>query len=333
MKKFLIKTCLFFGGSIVLIIGIYFYTDTFKTIYPFELKNISTVNREYLSVELFKKNYAKHRYNSFILCSSRGCGINTYQWKQYLDKEDNQFLFQAWSETIMGTCRKLNYLDSHGVSLKNVIILIDIPSSFVKEQESYKAITIQHYDITGKSKLFYHYNMFLAYLKPSEIFKSIKDKILCNRESVKFDTISNDWNNGNRDNYLTPPKQDSLVNRDNFSDNIVETLSPPLIDSEKKAFLLDIQRILQKHHSKYKIVITPSYEQTKIHHYDLQELYTIFGQQNVFDFSGKNTISTDKYNFSDINHFDLVAGWEIIETIYGKKNVSNNNATIENLNN
>ena len=105
----------------------------------------------------------------------------------------------------MGTCRKLNYLDSHGVSLKNIIILIDIPSSFVKEQESYKAITIQHYDITGKSKLFYHYNMFLAYLKPSEIFKSIKDKILCNRKSVKFDTISNDWNNGNRESYLTPP--------------------------------------------------------------------------------------------------------------------------------
>ena len=114
MKKFLIKTCLFFGGSIVLIIAIYFYTDPFKTIYPFELKNISTVNREYLSVELFKKNYAKHRYNSFILCSSRGCGINTYQWKQYLDKEDNQFLFQAWSETIMGTCRKLNYVNDLG---------------------------------------------------------------------------------------------------------------------------------------------------------------------------------------------------------------------------
>lgn len=319
------------GVPIVLIIGIYLYTDPFKTIYPFELKNISTVNREYLSVELFKKNYAEQRYNSFILCSSRGCGINTYQWKQYLDKEDNQFLFQAWAETIMGIYQKLNYLDSHDVCLKNVIILIDIPGSFIQEQESHKAMNIQHYDITGKSKLFYHYNLLLAYLKPSEIFNSIKDKILCNREIVKFDTISNDWNKNNRENFLTPPKQDSLTNRDNFSDNILETLSLPLIDNDKKIILLNIQKILQKHHSKYKIVITPAYQQIKIHHYDLQELYTIFGQQNVFDFSGKNAISTDKYNFSDINHFDLVAGWEIIETIYDKKNVLDNNATIETL--
>lgn len=38
----------------------------------------------------------------------------------------------------------------------------------------------------------------------------------------------------------------------------------------------------------------------------------------MYDYSGKNTLTEDKYNFMDINHFDAIVGWKILENIYEK---------------
>ena len=56
----------------------------------------------------------------------------------------------------------------------------------------------------------------------------------------------------------------------------------------------------------------------KINAKDLEILQDIFGQDKVFDYSGKNDITTDCYNFSDPNHFGLSVGWQIIEDLYNK---------------
>lgn len=321
MKSFIVKLLFFLGIPLLLLVGIYIISDPFKTIKEFNLTEFFTVNRDYLSTELYLKNEQNQKYNSFIFGSSRGCGINTYTWKSYLPKGSNQFLFQAWGETITGLYQKISYLENKKVSIKNAIILLDIPSSFSENQDPKTALGLKHYKLSGKSKLYFQSILFYSFLKPSEIYKSTKEIFIKPNYTIDFDTISNDWNISNKVNWKYKPKQDSNLNKKKFGKRPdVEVMSQKLISTEFESLLKKIEFILNKHESNYKIIITPAYDQLRINKQDLYILQKIFSKQNVYDYSGKNNLTEDKFNFMDINHFDANVGWEILEDIYKKNN-------------
>jgi len=314
MKRFIIKILCFFGIPLLFIIASYIITDPFGTIKPFSLFYKMSPNREYQSFELFKHNFKKQRYNSFIFGSSRGCGLNTYQWKKYLSKSSKPFLFQAWGETLTGIYQKIAYLRNKNIRIQNAIILIDIPGSFSKKQEPTEAIGIKHYELSEKTKLYYQSNLFIAYLKPSEIYNSINAYYHKNPTVINFDTITNDWNKNNK--YIkTCPKQDRTLNKDKFI-SVSETISSPLIDKNMKIVLDSIKKIFNENHTIYKIIVTPAYTKEKINPKDLEILQKLFDKKNVYNYSGNNEITSDKYNFMDINHFDGIVGWKIIEEVY-----------------
>jgi len=317
MKSFIRKLVCFIGIPFLLLVGIYVISDPFKTIKSFNLSEFSIVNRDFLSTELYLKNEQTQKYNSFIFGSSRGCGLNTYKWKSYLPKGSNQFLFQAWSETVTGIYQKVSYLDNKEVPIKNAIILLDIPSSFGETQEPKTALGLKHYKLSGKSKLYFQTILFYSYLKPSEIFKSTKEIFIKPNYEIGFDTISNDWNKSNKENWEYEPKQDKTLNKTKFGKRPDhEVISKELINLEFESLLKKIEFILQKQRTNYKIIITPAYDQLRINKNDLSTLKEIFGKQNVYDYSGKNILTEDKYNFMDINHFDAIVGWKILENIY-----------------
>jgi hypothetical protein len=317
MKSFVIKLLYFLAIPLTIIAGIYVISDPFKTIKSFNLAEFSIVNREYLSTELYLKNEQKQKYDSFIFGSSRGGGLNTYQWKSYLPKGSNQFLFQAWGETITGIYQKFYYLENENVSIKNAIILLDIPNSFSEIQEPETALGLKHYKLSGKSKLYFQSILFYSFLKPSEIYKFAKEIFIKPSYNIGFDSISNDWNKSNKENWKHKPKQDSALNKAKFRERPdVEVMSKELINPEFESLLMKIKLIIDKQESNYKIVITPTYDQLRINKQDLFALQKIFGKQNVYDFSGKNALTEDKFNFKDINHFDDIGGWEIIKEIY-----------------
>lgn len=319
MKKFLIKTTLFFGIPLVLVLVIYLLSDPFKTNSKFDLNDVNTLNREYLSTELYLKNEKTQKYDSFIFGSSRGCGINTYKWKSHLPEGSSQFLFQAWAETITGIIQKIIFLDNRNVEIKHALILLDIPASFGNDQEPTTAIALKHYKLSGKSKINFHTKLFLEFLKPSEILKSIGEIFDKPENKIGFDTISNDWNKSSRLNWTKMPEQDSTLNKKRFGKRPkVEVVSRRLISSEFETILKQIAEIFQKQHTDFRIIITPSYNQLGINPIDLALLETIFSRENVFDYSGKNWLTEDKFNFSDIHHFDEIVGWKMLEDVYSK---------------
>ena len=319
MKRFILNFVLFTVVPLLVLVLVYLITDPFKTIKPFDLKNVSTVNRDYLSTELFLKNNKIYHYDSFIFGSSRGCGLNTYLWKSYLPKGSQQFLFQAWCETITGIYQKIDYLDKHNQRIRNVIILIDVPGTFLTNQEPHEVMTIKHPLFSGMSWLKYQSYLFRAFLQPSEVIKSISDYKLGKRIPVNFDTISNDWESTNIDSWQKQPMQNSSLDKSKFGIKPKdETFSTPQINESFEKILENIYLILKKHHTSYKIVVSPAYDQVHINVADLHKISSIFGAENVYNFSGKNKLTTDKYNFMDLNHFDLNVGWEIINTCYDK---------------
>ena len=49
---------------------------------------------------------------------------------------------------------------------------------------------------------------------------------------------------------------------------------------------------------------------------DLTILYNIFGETNIYDYSGVNKMAFENYHYSDIEHFNTNVGWRIIEDMY-----------------
>ena len=326
MKTFLIKILLIIFIPLICLLGLYVISDPFKTLNPFNLREFSVVNRDYLSSELFLKNYSKEKYNSFIFGSSRGCGINTYLWRSYLPENAKQFLFQAWGESITGIYQKFQYLNNHDVDINNALILIDMPGSFDKIQESTTAIGLKHYKFSGKSELYFQYHLFKAFIKPSLIFESFRQLIVKPNYTIGFDTISNDWNIKNKENWNKIPAQDSTLNKAKFKERpAIEKMMPKVITADNKIIMNKIASILKAKKTNYKVIITPSYDQLKINNEDFKILQQVFGVENVYNFSGKNELTEDKYNFMDINHFDLVVGRKILMEIYHKPLITNHN--------
>lgn len=331
MKKFLVTTLLFIFIPVTILLGVYFLTDPFKTLKPFSLQYFDDTNRDYLSTELFLKNYPIYQYDSYIFGSSRGCGINTYHWLKYLPKESRQFMFQAWGETLKGEEQKISYIDKIGGEIKNVILLVDIPGAFSDKQLPTEALSIKDYKFSGQPKIAYQATLFWNFLqKPSFWYSSIKGKIRNSKPYIGFDTISNDWEKNNSIvDVNVQPNRDSLSNCSETVRNVflreISTKtdadlkeSPILINDTFKEQLLHIKSIFTKHGTDYRIIVTPAYCYTHpaINKQDLKTLQDIFGEQFVFDYSGKNELTSDCYNFSDPGHFGLSVGWQIIEDIY-----------------
>ena len=329
MKRFIVTILIFIAIPLILLVGIYVWTDPFRCAHAFDLNDIDATNREYLSTELFLRNEQTYHYNSFIFSSSRGGGMNTYQWKQYLPDGAQPFLFQAWSESLTGIELKLNYLNEHNIPIDNALIMLDIPGAFKEAQLPHEALSLKHYMFTNQSHFTYNIIQFTNFIqKPSLWGKSTRRKINNVHIAYNSDTITNDWEITNKDNYLELPPQDSLkqcsdMTRRTFMEQIehsghkVET-AEPLINDRFLRQLRHVHDILEANHTDYHIIITPAYCYTNpaINPEDLQKLQEIFGEGRVHNYSCKNEFTEDYNNFSDPSHFGLRVGYLIIEDIY-----------------
>ena len=335
MKKFLFVVLGTIGIPILLLLGLFLYTDHFKTLHTFDINDIDGTNREYLSTELFKLNKDKYNYNSFVFSSSKGCGINTYTWKMFLqDSTAQPFLFQAWSESLTGIELKIQYLLENNIPINNALILLDIPGSFAKNQLPHEALSMKHYMFTQQPKWIYNTFLFYNYSqKPSQWLKSVKKKI--NKQEIAFssDPITNDYNAQNYSTYEKIPTMDSLkecsdITRRTFFENIKHktdddvTMSPVILNEQFKEQLMRIKIMLEQNSTDYRIIITPAYSYTSsyINNKDLEALYMIFGEKRVHDFS-KHYITRDYNYFTDPGHFGLRAGYIILEEIYSNDSI------------
>lgn len=330
MKRFVITILLFIAIPLILLAGVYLWTDPFRCLHDFDINDIESTNREYLSTELFLRNNPTYHYNSFIFASSRGMALNTYQWKQYLPDGAQPFLFQAWAETLTGIEQKLSYFHSHNIPVDNALILIDIPTTLDKKQLSNEAMYIKHYVFTGESRAMYNIKQYFNFIQsPSLWIKSTKKAIRKEKEAFFSDTISNDFDNTNYLAYMECPPQDSLnicseLTRRSFIEKVERMrvkeviVSEPLITPQLEWQLIHIRSILDEKHTDYHIVITPAYCYTNpsLNPEDLEVLNRIFGEERVHDYTGENEWTIDYNNFLDPNHFGKCIGYRIIEDIY-----------------
>ncbi|MGN6616759.1 MAG: hypothetical protein ACTHJ5_06240 [Ilyomonas sp.] len=336
MKRFLIRLSLFCLPLFVLI-AIYVCTDPFKVIYHYDAYYQSgkpmyvELNRDYVSMETFRNNYSKYHYDSYILGNSRSRAYKVEDWCRHINSQ-NCFCFDANGEGLFGVAKKLEYLKKTGATIKNAMIIID-DDLLSKTGNQQGPLYIKHPLLSGQSSVAFQFEFLKAYfdtkfLKAYLDFKfshKVKDYM---EKGHLIDNIPITYNIAHNELRVDTIEQIIKINPEQYykprmqifykRDSLTQE-SAAIIKREQLKLLRQIKAIFKAENTNYRIVISPGYDQLKFNSVDLQLLKKIFGAENVFDFSGKNKITENVYNFYEIYHYRPHVATYIMDSIYGKK--------------
>lgn len=332
MKSFLINIARFsligFIPMVILLAG-YFYYDPFKVVHQYNDYSHPNVipNRDYISTEMFLRNKDKYHYNSFIFGSSRTLAFTPASWKKHLPGNAVTFMFDGSNETIYGICKKLLYLDSIHAPINNALIILCRDESFGFPANPREHLFIKHPATSGESPLAFQNTFLRSYLDPRFLFsfysytftKTYKPfmKGYIENKAILFDTVSNQMSISDEEYEIeTNPNAFYAKHKDLFYERIAQrTDNIQRITRQQLKLLKQIASLLEKNHTKYKVVISPLYEQVKLSQADMKILSDLFGD-HLYDFSGRNYFTEEITNYYETSHYRPVVGDSIMNMIY-----------------
>ena len=165
MKKILLKILLA-TFPILILLGIYFYNDPFKTLYHYDSYfskdglQVVVLNKDFVSTETFINNYPKYHYDSYIFGSSRSMYYSIAEWEKHINST-RCFHFDASGESLYGIERKINMLHERHVPIKNALIIFDEQACAISKDQPDALIYRKHPLLAGISRFDYE----IDYLK------------------------------------------------------------------------------------------------------------------------------------------------------------------------
>jgi len=334
MHKIYIKL-FFILLPILLLTAIYFINDPFKVLYHYrhyyavDGKQYVTLNDDYVATETFLSNYPSHPYDSYIFGSSRGLLFHIPSWQKHVDSGSHCFQFAVSNESLYGMERKFHLIDSMGGQLKNALIVFDKPLlSVTAENEKFPKDPV----LSGKSKIGFEINSFKGFFEADFLTSYISLLIThkaktgiwhgaLNNSVRHYDTVTND---------VSYPGLDASIDADTaafynarkqvfFERSKTQVYNTPMVKPEQIVLLKRIKNVLDKHHTSYKIVMSPLYDQLRTDTTDMRILSSIFGAEHIYDYSGINDITASKYNYYESSHFRPFIADRIMDSIYADK--------------
>ncbi len=336
MKKFIISFLLFLS-PLILILGIYIYLDPFKVIKSYTTffdeseKGRVGLNQDYISTTTFDNNYKTENYNSFIFGNSRSIFYQISDWKKHLSPDSRCYHFDASGESLFSINKKIQYIDKKGLEIKNVLLILDFSTLIQDKSKSGHLFIISPQLVDYSNIKDFHFTFFKAFLTPKLFYAFIdfkitgkvkpymkKDFLLDDRPrnyDIKINELRYDFFEDliNSNNYYTPERLSVFHDR-----SATQNYSPISINKNQKTFLGNIHNIFIKHNTDYKIIISPLYDQIKLNSEDFEYLKILFGENNVFDYSGINEITKDYRNYYESAHYRPHVSRKIMNEIYKK---------------
>jgi hypothetical protein len=334
MKKF-IKTILLFLIPFLILLAYYIVLDPFMVIkkydkfYDSDSKGWVGLNRDYISTTTFDNNYRKRQYNSFIFGNSRSLFYQVSDWKNHLTANSNCYHFDASRESLYGLYKKVKYIDSKNLKIKNALVILDYVTLSQEKPKAGHLYIISPLLENYSNILLFHLEFLKAFLSPKFLFAYFDFRIsgkvkpymkkgdLIDDRPMKYDIT---WNEIRFDvfedliskgKYYNEERMKSFIKKDTL-----QTISPVAITEKQKKILKEILDVFHKHKTDYKIIISPQYNQVKLNTRDLYFLIQLFGEKNVYDFSGKNKFTIDYHDYYERSHYRPHIAREIMTIIY-----------------
>lgn len=336
MKKFSINLIRFVIVPLPIVIiwlFVYFSLDPFKVIWHYErfvennAKGYIALDQDYVSTKTFDNNYKKYLYNSFIFGNSRSIFYQISDWKSHIGQKNSGFHFDASGEALYALHKKILYIDSKKVNIDNVLLVLDNDLLTKVQPNKGPLFEISPQLENNDNFLSFHFTFFRAFTSPSFFIPVIYFKLTNNvppfmksaldYRQRSYDPITNELqfeifekmiDDGK---YYTKERINVFYERDT-----IQKYSQPSILFLQKIMLNDINDIFLKHHTNYKIIISPLYDEVKLNQNDLQYLKRLFGEKNVFDYSGINNYTRDYTNYYESSHYRPYVSRKILDEIY-----------------
>ncbi|MCF8429431.1 MAG: hypothetical protein K9G64_04800 [Bacteroidia bacterium] len=334
MKSFIFKILLFTVPFLLMLV-FYIALDPFKVVKKYDnffdtnANGRVALNKDFISTTNFDNQYKNEKYNSFIFGNSRSIFYQVSDWKKFIDSNSQCYHFDASGECIYAIHKKVKYIDSKGLKIKNVILVLDYTTLIQYKPKSGHLFVIPPQLVNNRNILTFHFEALKAFLSPKFLLAYIDYKISgkvkpymtadyliedspiwyeSKTNEIRFSTFEKMIAAGT---FYTADKKKIFSERDK---NL--NLYPISISKSQKFMLKEIYDIFKKHGTNYKIIINPLYNQTKFNEQDLIFLKEIFGKEKVFDFSGINKITNDFNNYYETEHYRPTVALEIMKEIY-----------------
>lgn len=332
MKQLLryISRVLLFLTPFIAIFFIYVIVDPFMVIYKyndFNKRPYIPKNRDFVSSEVYLMNREDEKFDSYIFGSSTALFVRPSIWESYLEETSRVFSFDASRENIVGIWSKIRYIDHLNDPIRNAVLIIDYNYAFDKPDRE-NVLFMKHPGICHSSWYNFQYRNFLKILdlnfmyslvsySLTKEFKPYMSDCLLNERS-HLDPVTNEYTNFSIQEELDI---DSIgyydVRKDRFPVRSGETCEYIQQITEKHIKMLkEIKRIFDKNATDFRIIIAPNYQQISFNKEDLEVLRTVFGEDNVLDFTGINRFSEEKSNFYDGLHFKPYVGKQMLDIAY-----------------
>lgn len=264
-------------------------------------------------------------YNSFIFGSSISIYYDAKKWAALLEEESAEdsigagviwpYHFDSASETLMSMARKLQYLDSEGIPIRNALVILDpiIMATEVSDGPAFLDPPQLHDSFLETIK--YHYTFFRAATN-ADFFKSYIPSsfshlpvengrnLLFERQPIVYDKTVNQE---------TIPQWDSIISADSrkfymehpLKASPENTSESALVLTEKRVRALEsIKKVFDRHSTDYQIIIGPNRSKITLNPSDLKVFRRIFGSDRIHDFSSSHTsfLETDTMLYDNTHY-------------------------------
>lgn len=322
MKRFIIRTfCIVL--PFVAIFAAYIINDPLRVIWEYEdYTKTPARNVAYNSYKLLSK-WDTIPYNSFIVGSSRSAQWPWKEWEQHLDSTAKAFHLESSGDVVYNACERLSFVYKNVARVENILLIVDHswlagdnPSTDLnvrtpwqmREEKDYFAFqraALRHFFSDKGLKEYYKIGPQYKYRLPS--FRDERNEphnigmewaIRCAPEYYYEQIVAS-----NRAYKLYP--------RDS-----VEQVGEPVITGKGIELLSHIHDLFVGGNTDYKIVVSPLFDQLKLNPQDKNILDSIFGSENVYDYSGINEYTRDTLNYYENSHYRPKVAAAIMNEIY-----------------
>lgn len=308
------------------LIALYVYDDPFMVLRKYNLYDSDVMlNEHHVGWQIYRNHCDSVHFNSFILGNSCTMAFRCAEWEKYLAPDDRAIRLFGNGESMKAISLKLHALDNEGAEIKNVLIILDRTSlSRFSILNGYGNILPAA--ISGESPFAVQMEFMQAFAMPDFLFPYLKYRITgsVEPEMKRMNPYGRIRDSRNNDSFNPRDKmieQEGEAYWENRKKEFPErdgtaVVEEPAIFHRQRVVLDDIIEVLRRHNTSVRVIISPDYNQKKLHPDDREILQSIFGKENVYDFSGINEFTEDYHNYYESGHYRPLLGNKLLERIY-----------------
>jgi membrane protein len=334
LTKIVAKTLLL-AMPFIFLLTIYFVKDPYMVLREYEDYDHPVLKQQHVGYvtwhKFLKYNPQKH-YDSFIMGASTTSVFTCEEWNKHI--QGTPIRIASLNEGLYDTYAKIKALDEiKEQKIKNILIITN-PNLLAITKPQVGIIHAISPEICGMSK----FNFQLTYLKSflelnfyrpylTFLFTGKYDKsqigIINNGEKCLTKYTNDSEKNKEVDDLIEQKGFQAFyeTHKANFTDckNRTPKMLPAVLKEPQIEMLKALKKIVDKHHTNLKLVLTPGLNQDYMNNKDFAILQQTLGKENVFSYELNVHKELNKIeNFHDGEHFRRRLARYILNDIYGK---------------